>query len=138
MDEELNLPASAPYPYTGPQELRVPIEAALRQVVDPEVALTIVDVGLVYAVSDRQEGTGPDDMTSAACRLRRVISRRIELDRVVPTDFGSGRAFGGHLGPATAWVPGRRTSGLVAHTATRCEIHRTSALNAGRGPARGF
>jgi len=31
--------------------MRKPIEHALRQVVDPEVALTIVDVGLVYGVT---------------------------------------------------------------------------------------
>jgi hypothetical protein len=35
----------------GPEALRQPIEAALRQVVDPEVAMTIVDVGLVHASS---------------------------------------------------------------------------------------
>ena len=39
---------SAPFPYDGPQELREPVLAALTQVVDPEVALSIVDLGLIY------------------------------------------------------------------------------------------
>ena len=38
------------FPYTGPESLRTSIEAALLRVVDPEVAMTIVDVGLIYGV----------------------------------------------------------------------------------------
>ena len=41
----------SPYPYAGLEDLRAPILAALHRVVDPEVAMTIVDVGLVYGVS---------------------------------------------------------------------------------------
>lgn len=33
----------SPYPYEGPDELRQPILAALHRVVDPEVAMSIVD-----------------------------------------------------------------------------------------------
>ncbi len=33
-----------PFPYAGPQALRVPIAAALGRVIDPEVAMTIVDL----------------------------------------------------------------------------------------------
>ena len=41
----MNLNAAAtPFPYSGPEELREPIVAALHRVVDPEVAMTIVDV----------------------------------------------------------------------------------------------
>jgi metal-sulfur cluster biosynthetic enzyme len=77
----------SPYPYSGPDTLRQPIEAALRQVVDPEVAMSIVDVGLVHGV------TVTDDlvhvvmtMTSAACPVTDVILGDVEseLDRVVP------------------------------------------------------
>ena len=39
------------FPYDGPEALRQPIAQALMRVVDPEVALSIVDVGLVYGVS---------------------------------------------------------------------------------------
>ena len=76
-----------PYPYTGPAALRTPIERALRQVVDPEVALSIVDVGLVYGVDVCDERVHVRvTMTSAACPVADVIVGDIEteLDRVVP------------------------------------------------------
>lgn len=79
-----------PYDFTGPETLRQPIEAALRRVVDPEVAMNIVDVGLVYGVA-----VGTDDvhvrltMTSAACPVIDVILGDVEaeLDRVVPPEM---------------------------------------------------
>src|SRR5262245_7174963 len=79
-------PAS-PYPYSGPQEMRKPIEKALHRVVDPEVAMTIVDVGLVYG------GTVTTDrlhvlltMTSAACPVTDVTGddAATELCKVAP------------------------------------------------------
>ena len=36
-----------PFPYSGPEALRRPIHDALQRVLDPEVAMNIVDVGLV-------------------------------------------------------------------------------------------
>lgn len=79
--------SASPYPYAGPDALRQPIEAALRRVVDPEVALTIVDVGLVYGVAvtvDRLHVRVT--MTSAACPVADVILEDIEheLDAVAP------------------------------------------------------
>lgn len=81
---------ATPYPYTGPEDLRQPILAALHRVVDPEVAMTIVDVGLVYGVtvtSDRLHVLLT--MTSAACPVIDVIVDDVEseLDRVVPADI---------------------------------------------------
>ncbi len=76
-----------PYPYSGPEALRKPIERALRHVVDPEVALSIVDVGLIYgvAVTDALVHVRLT-MTSAACPVADVIldEAESELDRVVP------------------------------------------------------
>lgn len=75
------------YPFDGPAELREPILAALRRVVDPEVALSIVDVGLVYGVTVTPEGVQVRlTMTSAACPATDVIIDEActELDRVVP------------------------------------------------------
>ncbi|HJV61855.1 MAG TPA: metal-sulfur cluster assembly factor [Albitalea sp.] len=77
----------APFPYEGPEVLRAPITAALRRVVDPEVAMTIVDVGLVYGVV-----AGDDKvqvritMTSPACPVTDVIIEDVEteLDRSLP------------------------------------------------------
>ncbi|MFC5497891.1 metal-sulfur cluster assembly factor [Caenimonas terrae] len=79
-----------PFPYRGPPQLQPAILAALRRVVDPEVAMNIVDVGLVYGVSvadgvARVEVT----MTSAACPVADVIVDDIEtqLDRALPPEL---------------------------------------------------
>jgi metal-sulfur cluster biosynthetic enzyme len=62
------------YPYAGPEALRKPVLSALRQVVDPEVAMTIVDVGLVYGVTVTPERLHVLlTMTSAACPVADVI-----------------------------------------------------------------
>ena len=87
--DQTPIPASpdSPYPYTGPEALRQPIERALREVVDPEVAMSIVDVGLVYgvAVADDQVQVTMT-MTSAACPVTELIVGDVEsaLDEVVP------------------------------------------------------
>ena len=90
MDEVPNLSADAPFPYSGPEEFQSSIEAALRQVVDPEIALSIVDVGLVYAVtvSDGHVHVRMT-MTSAACPVSDLIVADVnaELNRVLPEDF---------------------------------------------------
>jgi metal-sulfur cluster biosynthetic enzyme len=79
--------AAGPFPYSGPDELRSPIESALRRVIDPEVALSILDVGLVYGVRvDARQAHVEVTMTSAACPVVDVIIDDIwnELSRVVP------------------------------------------------------
>jgi len=90
MDEQPNPSADAPYPYSGLQALQAPIESALREVVDPEIALNIVDVGLVYgvAVTDRRVHVLMT-MTSAACPVADVILEDVEteLSRVAPAGF---------------------------------------------------
>ena len=90
MDEPGSPAGASPYDYSGPQALRRPIEEALRRVVDPEVAMSIVDVGLVYGVV-----VGDGDvqvrvtMTSVACPVTDVILGDVEseLDRVVPPEM---------------------------------------------------
>lgn len=79
-----------PYPYAGPDELREPILAALHRVVDPEVAMTIVDVGLVYGVSITPGRAHVLlTMTSAACPVADVIIEDVgaELDKALPADL---------------------------------------------------
>lgn len=65
---------STPFPYEGPTAWSAPLAAALRDVVDPEIGLSIVDLGLVYGV---EAGEGWCDMqltmTSAACPLGDLI-----------------------------------------------------------------
>ena len=82
--------AAAPFPYEGPEALRQPVIEALRRVVDPEVALNIVDVGLVYGVTISDGKVQAQvTMTSAACPVADVVVQDIEkeLDAVLPADL---------------------------------------------------
>lgn len=75
------------YPYSGPEELREPILAALYRVVDPEVAMSIVSVGLVYGVTvTPQRLHVVMTMTSAACPVIDVILDDVdsELAAIAP------------------------------------------------------
>ncbi|MFT7723626.1 MAG: metal-sulfur cluster assembly factor [Roseateles sp.] len=80
-----------PYPYDGPEALRGPVLAALRRVVDPEVALSIVDIGLVYGVSVAQDRVRVRmTMTSAACPVADLVAADVqaELAPVLPAGMG--------------------------------------------------
>ena len=82
--------SDSPYAYAGPEALRLPIKAALRQVVDPEVAMTIVDVGLVYGVTLTDERLHVAvTMTSAACPVTDIIVDDVEnaLDDAMPQEL---------------------------------------------------
>lgn len=100
----------SPFPYEGPDALQQPVLAALQRVVDPEVALSIVDVGLVYGV------TVSDDrlhvrltMTSAACPVADVIVADVEreLDAIVPPEL----AVEVELVWDPPWTPDRMSEG---------------------------
>ena len=85
--EAAGQPHAVAFPYIGPEELRRPVETALRRVIDPEVAMSIVDFGLVYGVQlDDREARILVTMTSAACPVVNVIVDDIwdELGRVLP------------------------------------------------------
>ena len=78
------------FPYEGPPELLPTVTAALETVVDPEVAMNIVDVGLVYGAIVKDGRLDVDvTMTSAACPVADVILADIEdaLDRALPPDL---------------------------------------------------
>lgn len=75
------------YPYTGPDALREPVLKALHKVVDPEVAMSIVDVGLVYGITVTPELLHVLlTMTSAACPVADVIIEDVfvELEAITP------------------------------------------------------
>ena len=63
---------------------------ALRGVVDPEMALNIVDLGLVYGIDVAADAVHVRlTMTSAACPVTDVIVEEVEteLDRVLPPEL---------------------------------------------------
>jgi len=61
---------------------------ALRDVVDPELGINVVDLGLVYGVALGEDGAATIDMTltSAACPLTDVIEDQAAaaLEGIVP------------------------------------------------------
>lgn len=63
------------------------VEEALRDVVDPELGINVVDLGLVYGVTVDQQNVAVIDMTltSAACPLTDVIEdqARVSLEGIV-------------------------------------------------------
>ena len=71
--------SASAFSYRGPQELLPAIEQALRRVVDPELAMNIVDVGLVIDVClEGQDLRLQVTMTSAACPVTDTILDDIE------------------------------------------------------------
>lgn len=97
---------AAPFDYDGPPAWRAPIAAALAGVVDPELALGILDVGLVYrvAVADGTVRVAMT-MTSAACPVGDVIVEDVfdAVEGAVP----EGTAVDVQLVWEPAWTPQR-------------------------------
>ena len=60
---------------TGTKAADADVEEALRDVVDPELGINVVDLGLVYGVHVDDDNVATIDMTltSAACPLTDVI-----------------------------------------------------------------
>lgn len=55
------------------------VEEAMRDVVDPELGINVVDLGLVYGLAVDDDATAKIDMTltSAACPLQDVIEDQV-------------------------------------------------------------
>jgi metal-sulfur cluster biosynthetic enzyme len=66
--------ATQPGPAGGPAKIE-DVEEAMRDVVDPELGINVVDLGLVYGLHVDDDNTATIDMTltSAACPLTDVI-----------------------------------------------------------------
>jgi metal-sulfur cluster biosynthetic enzyme len=106
MDHPEAVNAALPFPYDGPAELAQPVLNALCRVVDPEVALSIVDVGLIYGVQlQDSKARVCMTMTSAACPVTDVILDDVEnqLDGVLPEDW----TIEVELVWEPAWTPAR-------------------------------
>lgn len=79
-----------PFPYCGDPEVGVAIAGALGRVIDPEMSLGIVDLGLVYGVEARESEVAVRiTMTSAACPVTDLIVDDIlnELDAALGDAF---------------------------------------------------
>ncbi len=70
--------ASAPRPTEDPQLIE-DLEEALKDVVDPELGINIVDLGLIYDLHVDAENVATIDMTltSAACPLTEMIEEQV-------------------------------------------------------------
>ena len=97
-DEKIELPevdleaaaaAQAAQPGSTPAKVE-DVTEALKDVVDPELGINVVDLGLIYGITVDDTSTAIIDMTltSAACRLTDVIEdqTRMALDGLV-NDF---------------------------------------------------
>ena len=105
--------AAHPYPAMAGRELTPEDEdllEALRDVVDPELGVNVVDLGLIYGVDLGEDKVATIDMTltSAACPLTDVIEEqaREALDGVV-TDFRINWVWMPPWGPESITEDGR-------------------------------
>ncbi len=84
-DAATGTPASG----TGTPPNVADVEEALRDVVDPELGINVVDLGLIYGITVDAQSHAVIDMTltSAACPLTDVIEDQTAqaLDGLVPT-----------------------------------------------------
>lgn len=79
---------------TTPDDLIADLEEAMRDVVDPELGINVVDLGLVYGLNVENDETGKVaqidmTLTSAACPLTDVIE-----DQTLNALVGSGLVNG--------------------------------------------
>lgn len=63
----------------GSEALRARVDSALREVLDPEIGINIVDLGLVYSVvADVRDVAIRMTMTTPACPLSDQVMREVE------------------------------------------------------------
>lgn len=73
------MPEPPAAPANGTGEVSIDdLEEAMRDVVDPELGINVVDLGLIYGVSVDDDGVATIDMTltSAACPLTDLIEEQ--------------------------------------------------------------
>ena len=89
------------------------VRAALTTVIDPEVGMNIVDLGLIYAVEVTAAGIAVRmTMTSPACPMGQLIMDDIEaaLQRLAPA-----RAREVELVWSPEWTPAMMSDAAKAH-----------------------
>jgi hypothetical protein len=92
------------------------VEEALRDVVDPELGINVVDLGLIYGVTVDQHSHVIIDMTltSAACPLTDVIEDQVRRR-------------------STAWWPATGSTGSGCRRGVRTRSRRRTRAAAGAG-----
>ncbi|BBX22472.1 metal-sulfur cluster biosynthetic enzyme [Mycolicibacter terrae] len=68
---------------TGPEELLAEVEESMHDVIDPEIGINVMDLGLVYDLAIRQDEDGAAavvtmTLTSPACPLQDMIAEQVE------------------------------------------------------------
>jgi metal-sulfur cluster biosynthetic enzyme len=79
LDAQAGVPSDSSTESTADVEMIEDIEEALKDVVDPELGINIVDLGLVYDLHVDAENVATIDMTltSAACPLTDMIEEQV-------------------------------------------------------------
>lgn len=99
---------SPEFPFAGDERLAAPVARALHRVVDPELAIDIVALGLVYGV---EAADGEIDvritMTSAACPVTEHIVAEVEAE--LARELGDGVRVRVEVVWEPAWSPERLT-----------------------------
>jgi len=90
LDAQTPAPADSPAESAADVEMIEDIEEALKDVVDPELGINIVDLGLVYDLHIDAENIATIDMTltSAACPLTDMIEEQVSAALVGGPDGG--------------------------------------------------
>lgn len=68
---------------TGTDELLAEVEESMHDVIDPEIGINVMDLGLVYDLAVRQDEGGATavvtmTLTSPACPLQDMIAEQVE------------------------------------------------------------
>lgn len=100
---------AAPFPYDGDPARRGPIVAALERVIDPELAVDIVNLGLVQHVASTADETRVRlTLTSAACPMGEMIVLDVEQE------LGAVLGLGHRVEVSLCWTPAWRPERMSA------------------------
>jgi metal-sulfur cluster biosynthetic enzyme len=104
------LTATAPFDYEGDSHFHAPVLGALKRVIDPEVALNIVDIGLVYGVRvDDATVHVRMTMTTQACPVADALLDDVFVE--LAAVFGDSRDVDVELVWEPPWSPVRLSDG---------------------------
>ena len=95
-----------PFEYEGDPRFHAPVLGALSRVIDPEVAMNIVDIGLVYGVRvDAEVVHVRMTMTTQACPVADALLDDVFVE--LAAVFGDSREIDVELVWEPPWTPGR-------------------------------